>query len=105
VHVKKISAARYQKMNKYLMLSTRQTDRYNILRVEKIQEKSLDINYCLWIHLCCVKGATMGLFSAHFVLFGLLFLHQGFAAPPVEVNALNVTEYREAKGILTKIID
>jgi hypothetical protein len=41
----------------------------------------------------------MGLFSAHFVVFGLLFLHQGSAAPPVEVTALNVTEYREAKGI------
>jgi hypothetical protein len=41
----------------------------------------------------------MGVFSAHFIVFGLMFLHQSSAAPPVEVSALNVTEYREAKGI------
>lgn len=44
------------------------------------------------------QRSTMNAFNAHFLVFGLMLLRQSFAAPPVEVTALNVTEYREAKG-------
>lgn len=95
---REVSTARYQKMNKYLMLSTPQTQ-YNNSWTE-----SSEVTWLLHLFVDTPEG-TMGVFTAHFLVFGLFFLYQSSAAPPVEVTVLNTTEYREAKGIFfTKIL-